>query len=202
MTTSNNDFRVRNGIIVAENASIGQSVTVGDDLTVTDVITVNGSGHTINGNTNFGTNTLTINHVNKRAVVNAAATSTATSGTDWAFEVVGKTNIASNLNVVGPVSMANTLSVANNTSLSGNLNVTAANTTITSNTYIQGANIHLNTINGSTTTQYVQVNGKLIVKGKFVSDSGNEYDLDDLNASIGAIAIIKVYDVNGNQVFP
>lgn len=202
MTTSNSNFRVRNGLDVAESASVGGSLTLGNDLTVTDVITVNGSGHNVKGNTNFGTNTLVINHVNKRAAINATATSTASSGTDWAFQINGKTNITSNLSVAGPTSIANTLSVANNVSISGNLNVTSANTTIASNAYVQGANVHLNTIGGSTTTQQVTVNGKLIVKGKYVSDSGNEYDLDDLATSISAIGIIKVYDVNGNQVFP
>jgi hypothetical protein len=202
MAISNSDFRVRNGIVVADNANVGGNLSVTSNVTAGGTLAVSGSGHTISGNTNHGTNTLHVNHVNKRVVVNAAATSTASSVTDWAFEVKGKTNISSNLNVEGPTNIANTLAVANNVAITGNVNVTGALSTLNSNAYIQGANIHFNTIGGSTTAQSVQVNGKLIVKGKYVSDSGNEYDLDDLAASVGSVPIIKIYNAAGTQVFP
>lgn len=203
MPTSNSNFRVRNGIIVAGNSALTGNVVAGQNLSIANTLTVSGTLHTVNGNTNLGANTLHINATNKRAIVNGSSTSIASSDTDWAFEVVGKQRISSNLVVDGPTTINADVGVGN-TSVRRALTVSGATTlqsnlTVTGNTTISGNSISL----GSGTTPNTVIEGNVWIKGTVKTGAaGNYYDLDDLAATVGAVPVLKVYDVNGTQLFP
>lgn len=204
MAIANSNFRVRNGIYVAGNSSLVGNTVITGNLTTNGTFVANGSNHEIKANTNLGASTLHVNGVNKRVVVNASATSTATDTTDWAFEVKGKTNLTNKvflgdtLAVNGNVTVGNSSVVANVT-MSGAASV-GGTLTVTGNAAFTGNNFSFG--NSSVTTPYTVIYGDLKVTGKYVSDSDNKYDLDDLSTAVGAIPIIKVYDVNGTKLFP
>ncbi len=203
MATANGDFRVRNGIFVTGNSVLTGNVVTNDSLVVSNTLTVNGTLHVVRGNTNFGSNTLHINATNKRAIVNGSATSIASSNTDWAFEVVGKQQITSDLSVGGQTNFGDNVTVGN-TSSRRTLVVTGAATaqstlTVAGNTTISGNSVLI----GSGTTPNTVIEGNVWIKGTVKTGSaGNYYDLADLAATVGAVPLLKVYDVNGTQVFP
>lgn len=205
MAIANSNFRVRNGLYVAGNTDLIGNTTVTGDLTTNGVFTANGTGHVIKANTNMGASTLHINGNAKRVVVNASATSTATEITDWAFEVKGKTNLTNKvflgdtLAVNGNVTLGNSSVAANLHIVAGSANVGGV-LTVGGNAAFAGNNFSFG--NSSVTTPYTVIYGDLKVTGKYVSDSDSKYDLDDLNTTIGAIPLIKIYDVNGTKLFP
>lgn len=199
MTIANSNFRVRNGLHVAGNSSLIGNTVVTGNLTTNGTFVANGTGHVVKANTNLGTDSLHINGTNRRVVVNASATSIASDTTDWAFEVKGKTNLTNKvflgdtLSVNGAASLSNTISVTGTASLGNTLSVTG-NASFSGNNFALG--------NSSVTTPYTVIYGDLKVTGKYVSDSDNKYDLDDLSTAVGAIPIVKIYDVNGTKLFP
>lgn len=203
MATANSNFRVRNGIHVSGNSALVGNVVASNNLTVANVLTINGTLHTVKGNTNFGDSTLHINATNKRAVINASATSIASSGTDWAFEVVGKQHVTSELVVDGATSLRDT-TVVGTTSSRKTLTVTGdlsaqTNLIVSGNVTISGNSV---TIGGGTTPNTV-VEGNVWIKGTIKTGAaGNYYDLDDLATAVGAVPLLKVYDVAGTLVFP
>lgn len=203
MPTLNSNFRVRNGIIVTGNSTLTGNVSAGQNLSIANTITVGGTLHTISGNANLGANTLHINATNKRAVVNGSVTSIASSDTDWAFEVVGKQRITNALVVDGTTTLNDTVVVGTTAArrpLTVTGDLTAQSTlTVSGNTTISGNSISL----GSGTTPNTVIEGNVWIKGTVKTGSaGNYYDLDDLAASVGAVPVLKVYDVNGTQLFP
>jgi hypothetical protein len=206
MSASNSDFRVRNGIVVIENAAVGGNTTIGNNAIIGGIITANGSGHTISGNSNYGSSTLHINAVNKRAVINAVSTTLTTNNQlDWAFEVVGKQRVTSNLSVGGNSALEGNVvvGVANSTgrrqlTITGNLQAQSS-LSVTGNTTISGNSISI----GGGTTPNTVIEGNVWIKGAIKTGAaGDYYDLDDLNAATGAVPILKVYNVGGTQVFP
>lgn len=204
MTIANSNFRVRNGLHVAGNSSLVGNTVITGNLTTNGTFTANGTGHVIKANTNLGTDSLHVNGVNRRVVVNASATSIASDTTDWAFEVKGKTNLTNKvflgdtLAVNGNVTVGNA-SVVANLSISGAANV-GTTLAVTGNAAFTGNNFAFG--NSSVTTPYTVIYGDLKVTGKYVSDSDSKYDLDDLGAAIGSVPLIKIYDVNGTKLFP
>ena len=202
---ANSSFKVRNGLYVSGNTTLVGNTVINDDLTVDNNVTISGSQHTVSGNVNFGSDTLHLNTTNKRAIINAAATSTGTAqaGTDWAFDVNGKTRLRSNikvggtsqfdddvtigadgapqpLTVWGAANVRSTLEVGGNTTLSGNsINIASGATPLTT------------------------INGDVWIKGTVKTGSdGNYYDLDSLNTTIGSVPVLKVYNSAGTQLFP
>lgn len=203
MPTANSDFKVRNGLHVSGNTLIIGNTVIQDNLDVWDTLNANGTLHTIKGNTNFGSSTVHINATNKRMVVNASATSTAADTTDWAFEVNGKQRIANNLVVVGTTALNDSVTVGN-TSVRKTLVISGAVTaqttlTVDGNTTINGNSVLI----GSGTTPNTVIEGNVWIKGTVKTGStGSYYDLDDLSTAVGAVPVLKVYDVAGTQVFP
>lgn len=203
MAIANSNFKVRNGLHVSGNAVVVGNTTMHDNLDVWQAVTANGTGHAIKGNTNFGSSTLHINASNKRVVVNAAATTTATDTTDWAFEVVGKMKVGNNFVVtgtsqfnddvvVGADNNIQPLTVWGDTALKANVAI-AGNTTISGNSVTIGSGTTPNTV----------IEGNVWIKGTIkTGPDGQYYDLDDLNSAVGGVPILKVYNVGGTQVFP
>lgn len=204
---ANSDFRVRNGMYVADGAVIVGNTAVGNNLTVNGNITSNGTLNALTGNSTLGARTLHINGTNIRAAINATSTTTTTNtAIDWAFEVVGKQRITSNLSVGGTTVFDDAVTVgssANSTTrkqliVSGNI-VAQSSLIVTGNTTLSGNSIAI----GNGTTPLTTVTGDLLITGTVKTGAtGSFYDLDDLNTNIGAIPILKVYDVAGTQVFP
>lgn len=204
MPIANSNFRVRNGLAVSGNTDIGGNTVIVGDLSTNGVFTANGSGHVVKGNTQFAANTLHINSVNKRAVVNAGSTSVAADTTDWAFEVNGKFKTSNSVYLANTVQVDGKLSVGNGTNksdlyVSNSANV-GVNLSVAGNVSATGNNFQFG--NSSVTTPYTVIYGNLKVTGKYISDSDVQYDLDTLSSNISAIPLLKVYDVNGTQVFP
>jgi hypothetical protein len=207
MTVANSDFRVRNGIHVTDNAVIVGNTAVGNNLTVNGNITSNGTLHTLSGNSTLGTRTLHVNATNLRVAVNATSTTTTTNtAIDWAFEVVGKQRVTSNLSVGGTTVFDDTVTVgaaANNATrkqlvVTGNV-VAQSSLTVTGNTTLSGNGISI----GGGATPLTTITGDVLITGTIKTGAtGNFYDLDDLNAEIDAVPILKVYNVAGTQVFP
>jgi hypothetical protein len=203
MAAANSSFRVRNGLHVSGNTLIVGNTTIYDNLGVNNAITANGTGHVVKGNTSFGSDTLHVNATNKRAIINASATSIAADTTDWAFEVNGKFKVANNLLVVGTSQFNDNIQIGNVASrktavVTGAL---TAQTTLTvdGNTTISGNSVFI----GSGTTPNTVIEGNVWIKGTVKTGAtGSYYDLDDLNTAVGSVPILKVYDVSGNQVFP
>ncbi len=204
---ANSDFRVRNGMYVADSAVIVGNTAVGNNLTVNGNITSNGTLNTLTGNSTLGARTLHINATNIRAAINATSTTTTTNtAIDWAFEVVGKQRITSNLSVGGTTVFDDAVTVgssANNTTrkqlvVTGNV-VAQSSLTVTGNTTLSGNGISI----GGGTTPLTTITGDVLITGTVKTGAtGNFYDLDDLNADIGAVPLLKVYNVSGVQVFP
>lgn len=203
MPIANSSFKVRNGLIVSGNTlSVGNVATNGS-LTVDQKMTVSGTLHTVEGNSNFGANTLHINATEKRAIINAQSTSTAVDTTDWAFEVNGKFKVANNALfaanaqfnddvVIGADGSKQPLTVWGDTTLK-------ANVSIGGNTTISGNSISI----GSGTTPNTVIEGNVWIKGTIKTGAeGLYYDLDDLNTSVAGVPILKVYNSAGTQVFP
>jgi hypothetical protein len=203
MTIANSNFRVRNGLHVSGNTLIVGNTTIHDNLNVNNAVTANGTGHIVKGNTSFGSDTLHINATNKRAIINASSTSIAADTTDWAFEVNGKFKVANSFLVVG-ASQFNDNIVVGNTASRKTAVVTGALTaqttlTVDGNTTISGNSVFI----GSGTTPNTVIEGNVWIKGTVKTGAtGSYYDLDDLNAAVGGVPILKVYDVSGTQVFP
>lgn len=203
MAAANSNFRVRNGLQVSGNTLVVGNTTIYDNLNVNNAVTANGTNHTVKGNTNFGSSTLHVNATNKRAVINASATSIAADTTDWAFEVNGKFKVANNILVVGTSQFNDNIQVGNVASrktavVTGAL---TAQTTLTvdGNTTISGNSVFI----GSGTTPNTVIDGNVWIKGTVKTGlTGSYYDLDDLNTAVGSVPILKVYDVSGTQVFP
>lgn len=203
MATANSNFRVRNGLHVSGNTLVVGNTTIYDNLSVNNSITANGTGHVVKGNTSFGSDTLHINATNKRAIVNASATSIAADTTDWAFEVVGKTKLGGSILVTGSSQFNDNIAVGNTSArktavISGAL---TAQTTLTvdGNTTISGNSITI----GAGTTPNTVIEGNVWIKGTVKTGAtGSYYDLDDLNSAVGGVPILKVYDVAGTQLFP
>lgn len=206
-TVANSDFRVRNGMHVNDSAVIVGNTAIGNNLTVNGNITSNGTLHMLSGNTTLGTRTLHINSTNLRAVINATSTTTTTNtAIDWAFEVVGKQRVTSNLSVGGNTTFDDTVIVGSTANaatrkqliVTGNV-VAQSSLIVTGNTTLSGNGVSI----GGGVTPLTTITGDVLITGTVkTGPTGNFYDLDDLSANIGAVPLLKVYNVSGTQVFP
>jgi len=205
MAIANSSFKVRNGLVVSGNTTLVGNTTINDNLTVDENLTLSGTLHTVSGNVNFGSDTLHINSTNKRVVINASSTSTGTDvqGTDWAFDVNGKTRFGSNIKVGGTSQFDDDVTIGADgapqpLTVWGAANVRST-FTVAGNTTISGNSVTI----GSGTTPNTVIEGNVWVKGTIKTGSdGNYYDLDSLSTTIGNIPVLKVYNVSDVQVFP
>lgn len=184
MPTSNSDFFVKYGLDVAGKTNIAGNTVISANLTVSNTITTTDSAaqHSIVGNVAFNTDTLIIDRGGKRVSI-AGAPSTST------------------LTVTGTAKVTDGVSFDKNLSVGGDLNVTK-NVTVAGDSSVAKF-----TATGDCTVKNLTIasGGSIVLLGNPKDKTGGTVDgvdVSELFATIQGAAILRVYDVNGKQLFP
>lgn len=200
MPTSNNDFFVKNGLVVGASANVAGNTNVSGNLNVVNNInTTNTSAtHVLQGNTNINPGTpaagvtnptqvggdVTIDRVNGKISIGIPNITNNTY--DQLFD--DKVKIHGSSNTTLDVRVGRNLSVGGNVAITANLNV--ANSAYIGTTLTVAGNV---SVRGLTT------NGDIVLP---VGAKVDGVDVSELQLQVSTVPQLRVYDVNSVQIFP
>lgn len=176
MATSNSNFFIKYGLDVGNTATIAGNTSVGGTLNVAGAINAtNGTfSHSIQGNVVFNANTVVIDRVGNRVGVAGPAEET-TLKVHGTANVTIDSRVGRNLSVGGNVAITNAISVA------GAANLTTLHTT------------------GHANVASLFCNGNITLPAGATVDG---VDISELVVQVSSVPVLRVYDVNGTQIFP
>lgn len=209
MPVSNSDFHVKRGLVVGTTANVAGDISGGGNLNIINSITTSNTQttHTVLGNT-----------VINPATAAASATNPASAGADlFVNRVDGKISVGT------PELVANNAAGAGRTTyrelfddkfkVHGSSNTTVdarvgRNLSVGGNTAITGElNVSGNTFIDNTVTisRQLTLRAGLAANGDITLPAGAKVDgvdISELSLTVNQSPLLRVYDVNGTQVFP
>lgn len=176
MATSNSDFFIKYGLNVGNTATFGGNASVGGSLTVAGALTVSNSAftHNIQGNVVFSSNTVVIDRVGNRVGVGGPAEQTT-------LKVHGTANVTIDSRVGRDLSVGGNVAITNAISVAGAANLTTLQTT------------------GHTNVASLYSVGDITLAPGATVDG---VDISELVVAVSNVPVLRVYDVNGVQIFP